>query len=325
MTQIAFGPVPSRRLGQSLGINNIPPKACTYSCTYCQVGPTPQTSLTRREFYPVAQVVGEVTARVAALRERGERIDFLTFVPDGEPTLDVHLGDEVERLRALGIPIAVISNGSLVWRDDVRAELASADWVSVKVDTVDEARWRRLNQPHPDLRLDTVLAGMLQFAAGYHGRLVTETMLVAGVNDDEEAVERTAAFVARLRPQMAYLLVPTRPTASAAARPPDEATVTRCYEAFTRHVPQVELLTGAEPAAFGGTGDAESDLLSTTAVHPMRETAVRELLAKDGATWDVVERLLSTQQLMAVEYRGERFYIRRFRRPAPPAGHADEP
>jgi wyosine [tRNA(Phe)-imidazoG37] synthetase (radical SAM superfamily) len=315
MTQIAFGPVPSRRLGQSLGINNIPPKACTYSCTYCQVGPTPETSLKRREFYPVAQIVAEVSTRVAALRERDERIDFLTFVPDGEPTLDVHLGAAIERLRGLGIPIAVISNGSLTWRDDVRAELGSADWVSVKVDTVDRDVWRRLNQPHPDLQLETVLAGMLQFAAAYRGRLVTETMLVAGVNDDEAAAERTAGFVARLQPQTAYLLVPTRPTASAAARPPDETAVTRCYEAFRRHVPQVELLTGAEPTAFGGTGDAERDLLSTTAVHPMRETAVRELLAKDGASWDVVERLLATRELTTVEYRGERFYVRRFRRP----------
>lgn len=315
MTQIAFGPVPSRRLGQSLGINNIPPKACTYSCTYCQVGPTAETSLTRREFYPVAQIVSEVSTRVAALRERDERIDFLTFVPDGEPTLDIHLGAAIERLRGLGIPIAVISNGSLTWRDDVRAELGSADWVSVKVDTVNEDVWRRLNQPHPDLRLDTVLAGMLQFAAAYGGRLVTETMLVAGINDDEAAAERTATFVARLRPQTAYLLVPTRPTASAAARPPDETAVTRCYEAFRRHVQEVELLTGAESTAFGGTGDAERDLLSTTAVHPMRETAVRELLAKDGASWDVVARLLATRQLTAVEYRGERFYVRRFRRP----------
>jgi len=167
------------------------------------------------------------------------------------------------------------------------------------------------------LRLDTVLAGMLEFAAAYRGCLVTETMLVAGVNDDESRVDRTAAFVARLRPQTAYLLVPTRPTAFATARAPDEAVVTRAYQAFVRHVPEVELLTGGEPAAFGATGDAETDLLSTTAVHPMRETAVRELLAKDGATWDVVERLLRARQLAAVEYRGERFYIRRFRRAAP--------
>jgi wyosine [tRNA(Phe)-imidazoG37] synthetase (radical SAM superfamily) len=117
---LTFGPVPSRRLGRSLGINNIPPKSCTYSCVYCQVGPTPRTEVLPRAFYAPTQIVQEVKAHLARLRERGERVDYLTFVPDGEPTLDSRLGETIDRLRPLGIPIAVISNGSLLSREDVR-------------------------------------------------------------------------------------------------------------------------------------------------------------------------------------------------------------
>jgi wyosine [tRNA(Phe)-imidazoG37] synthetase (radical SAM superfamily) len=311
MISIAFGPVPSRRLGQSLGINNIPPKVCTYSCLYCQLGPTPETSLARAAFYPPEHVVAQVTERVRALRARGEPIDYLTFVPDGEPTLDLHLGDMIDGLRPLGIPIAVISNGSLVWQDEARAALAKADWVSLKVDSADETVWRRINRPDPSLRLQTVLDGLAAFARSYHGHLVTETMLLEGVNVDPATVRATAAFVATLRPHTAYLLVPTRPTAEAWARCPSEEAVTRAYQIFAARLALVELLTGGETAAFGATGDAENDLLSTAAVHPMRAEAVRELLAKDGAAWQVVEQLVARDLLKEIEYDGQTFYVRR--------------
>jgi wyosine [tRNA(Phe)-imidazoG37] synthetase (radical SAM superfamily) len=312
MTSIAFGPVPSRRLGQSLGINNIPPKVCTYSCLYCQLGPTPETSLARTGFYPPEQVVACVTERVNALRRRGEAIDYLTFVPDGEPTLDFHLGDTIDGLKPLGIPVAVISNSSLVARDDVRAALAKADWVSLKVDSVDDTVWRQINRPHAALRLQTVLDGIATFARSYHGHLVTETMLLDGVNDGPAIVRATAQFIAGLQPRAAYLLVPTRPTAEAWARCPSEEAVTAAYQTFAERLARVELLTGGETAAFGATGDAQSDLLSTAAVHPMRADAVRELLAKDGATWQVVDQLVERELLKEIKYQGQTFYVRRF-------------
>ncbi len=111
---VVFGPIPSRRLGHSLGINHIPPKHCSYSCVYCQVGPTPVPEIERRAFLPVDDVVAEVTARVGQLRERGDGLDFLTFVPDGEPTLDLRLGEIIGRLRPLDVPIAVITNATLL-------------------------------------------------------------------------------------------------------------------------------------------------------------------------------------------------------------------
>ena len=135
---IAFGPVPSRRLGRSLGINNIPPKVCSYSCAYCQVGKTIQMEAQRRPYYSPQEIYEEVKEKVESSRSQGLAIDYLTFVPDGEPTLDANLGKEIDMLKPLGIKMAVISNASLIWDESVREDLKKADWVSVKVDALDE-------------------------------------------------------------------------------------------------------------------------------------------------------------------------------------------
>jgi len=111
---IAFGPVPSRRLGRSLGINNIPPKTCSYSCVYCQLGKTSNMLVKRQSFYKPEDVLREVKRKVHEASLRDERIDYLTFVPDGEPTLDINIGEEISLLKRIGIPIAVITNASLL-------------------------------------------------------------------------------------------------------------------------------------------------------------------------------------------------------------------
>ena len=312
---IAFGPVPSRRLGRSLGINNIPPKICTYSCVYCQIGRTPKMAVDRRTFYDPEEIVGAVGVKVARTTDAGEAIEYLTFVPDGEPTLDGNLGREIERLRPLGLPVAVISNASLIWREDVRLDLMGADWVSLKVDAVDEAVWRRIDRPHGSLDLAAILDGMLAFAGAFRGELVTETMLVAGVNDGEAHLEALAGVLARLQPDRAYLAIPTRPPAEPWAVAPGEGSVNRAYQILGKGVEQVECLIGYEGNAFSFTGDVEKDLLSITAVHPMREDAVRQFLARAGAAWAAVQRLVAQERLVEAEYDGYRFYLRRFAKP----------
>jgi wyosine [tRNA(Phe)-imidazoG37] synthetase (radical SAM superfamily) len=307
-----FGPVPSRRLGRSLGIGNVPAKTCSYSCVYCQVGPTPATEIEPRPFWPGGAVVEAVSGHVRKLRARGEGIDFLTFVPDGEPTLDRDLGEEIEGLRVLEIPVAVISNGSLTFREDVRAALGRANWVSLKVDAVDEATWRKVNRPFAGLAIATVLEGMLRFASEFRGELATETMLVQDVNDSMESIERVAQFVERLRPAIAYIAAPTRPPAEPWVRPASEAAFNRAFQRFSERLPRVELLTGFEGTEFGTTGDVVQDLLSITAVHPMREDAALALLARNQVDRGVLDRLVAENLLKPVTYRDRVFYVRRF-------------
>lgn len=309
---IAFGPVPSRRLGRSLGINNIPPKGCTYSCVYCQVGQTIKMQIGRSTFYEPDEILRDVQDKVERARRIGEAIDYLTFVPDGEPTLDINLGRDIELLGSLGIDIAVITNASLIGREEVQEELMRADWVSLKIDSTQEKIWRRVNRPHGSLRLSSILDGALEFARSYSGELVTETMLIEGVNDNAYQVSDLADFLARLQPSSAYLAVPTRPPAEKWVHAPSEETINRAYQILSQKVDRVEYLMGYEGNAFAFTGDVEQDLLSITAVHPMREEAVGEFLTRAGSDWLVVHNLIAQGQLVEPEFEGRRFYMRRF-------------
>lgn len=242
---------------------------------------------------------------------KGESFD-LAFVPDGEPTLDISLGSELTMMKSLGIPIGVITNGSLLWHDDVREALAGADWVSLKIDAVDERIWRRIDRPHKMLRLSAILAGMGKFAETFAGKLVTETMLVKDINDSGHCLAGIAEFIRRLKPSVAYLSIPTRPPAMQRVSAPDEETVNRAYRIFADKLEQVEYLIGYEGDSFAFTGDIQKDILSITAVHPMRREAVDALLVKAGASWDVVDRLLAHGELAEVRHDGHVFYLRKF-------------
>lgn len=308
---IIYGPVPSRRLGRSLGINNIPPKVCTYSCVYCQLGCTMRMPVSRREFYKPDVILKETGEKIEKVRESGESIDYLTFVPDGEPTLDVNLGQEIERMKSYGIKIAVITNASLIWRADVREDLRKADWVSLKVDSTREDIWRKINRPHKTLQLATILNGMLEFAKVYGGELVTETMLVKDVNDDEDHIRAVADFLVQLKPARAYLAIPTRPPAEKWVQCPPEEKIVRGYQIFHEKINYVEYLIGYEGNAFAFTGNVEDDLLGITAVHPMRDEAVKEFLEQAKADWSVVHKLIAQGQLIRKEYSGSIFYMRK--------------
>jgi len=308
---LTFGPVPSRRLGRSLGINNIPPKACSYSCIYCQVGATKNTEIVPRQFYTPEQIFLEVEKHLLLIQKKGEQVDYLTFVPDGEPSLDINLSETIERLRPLGIPIAIISNASLIWRKEIRDTFVKADWVSLKVDAIDEILWQQVNRPHPSLDHHSILDGILTFAKGFSGTLATESMFIKGLNDHDKAVNTLAKFLGKLDPDMAYLSIPTRPPAEKNIHVPDEVTLNRIFQIISQQVKHLELITGYEGNAFASTGNFAEDLLAITSVHPMREEAVKALLVKSGATWEQITQLINQGQLIQTEYEGKTFYVRR--------------
>ena len=309
---IIFGPVPSRRLGRSLGINNIPAKVCSYSCVYCQLGRTIKTCIERRAFYDPEQIFKNVKERIGEAKAKDEKIDYLTFVPDGEPTLDVNLGREMELLKALNRPIAILTNASLLWRADVKEDLLKADLVSVKIDAVSEKNWRKINRPHKSLKIDEILNGIIEFSREFKGKLITETMLIDGL-DYSDDLEKTADFLSKIRPHKAYIAVPTRPPAERWVKPADERVINRAFQLFSRKLGDdvVEYLIGYEGNAFAFTGNLEEDLLSITSVHPMREEGVKELLKKANASWGVVKNLLDKGKLVELEYEDHKYYMRK--------------
>jgi wyosine [tRNA(Phe)-imidazoG37] synthetase (radical SAM superfamily) len=184
----------------------------------------------------------------------------------------------------------------------------------VKVDAVDEDIWRRVNRPDPSLSQAETLDGIAAFAGSYGGDLVSETMLVAGMNDTPDSIDAVGRFLGAAGFTRSYLSIPTRPTPFAAITAPDEETVNRAYHLLSGHVERVEYLVGYEGDRFSATGDPRTDLLGITAVHPMRSSAVRELLDKTGADWTVVDSLVADGSLVETTYRGDTFYVRRFSR-----------
>lgn len=308
---LIFGPVPSRRLGRSLGINNIPPKFCTYACVYCQIGRTTNMTISRQSFYHPEELVEAVERRIIQSEIEGETIDYLTLVPDGEPTLDKYLSECIQKLKILGKKVAVITNASLIWQDNVRETLSGADWVSLKIDAADIETWKDINRPHQSLDFDKIKKGILAFAENYAGTLVTESMLLRGINDHVKHVRKIADFIVQLQPATSYLGIPTRPPAERWVEQPFEKDLVRAFHIMQEQIKHVEYLVGYEGSEFSSTGNIDKDLLSITAVHPMRKEAVDVLLKKTGATWSSVDQLIRSGQLIQTEYKGEVFILRK--------------
>ena len=151
----------------------------------------------------------EVKDRLKELKINKEQIDYISFVPDGEPTLDINLYETIQLLQNFGIKIAVFTNSSLIWKKEVQAALNLADYVSVKIDSIEETTWKQINHPSLSLNLQKILDGILDFKEKYNGKLVTETMLIHGLNDNEDELIKIAHFIVKVEPEIAYLTIPT--------------------------------------------------------------------------------------------------------------------
>ena len=310
---IAFGPIPSRRLGLSLGINNIvSQKICSYSCAYCQVGVTRYKTILPTNFYAPEVLVKSVAEHLKKL-DRKHWPNYLTFVANGEPTIDRNLGKEISLLKKFSIPIAVITNASLLYNSEIRKNIMRADWVSVKVDTINKLAWRKINRPSNDLKLQRILSGIEIFAEKYRGSLNTETMLIQKYNDLPNQIKQTAAFIASLNPETAYISIPTRPPALKGIKPVTEKQLTTAWKTFSNFGLKTEILAGFEGIDTGFTGNAFDDILNITAVHPLREDTMQELIKKEKSDMSVVDTLLLQGLLKKTAFNGKNYYFRSYR------------
>lgn len=267
----------------------------------------------RKEFYIIDKIFKDAEKKVKAARARSEPVDYLTFVPDGEPTLDINIGNEIELLKNLGIKIAVITNSSLIWNKDVRNDLYKSDWVSVKIDALNRDIWKRIDRPHGSLSFDKILDGIKEFASRFKGELTTETMLVQGINDNTKQIEKISDFIAGLKPDKSYIAIPTRPPAEKWVKAPAEHIINIAFQIFKEKSIPVEYLIGYEGETFAFTGNLEEDLLSITAVHPMRENQVKKLLDKAEKDWTVIKKLINEEKLVEVRHKDKKYYIRKFK------------
>jgi wyosine [tRNA(Phe)-imidazoG37] synthetase (radical SAM superfamily) len=201
----------SRRLGRSLGVDVVPLKTCNYSCVYCELGETTNKINERLSFFPKRDILNDVMR----VLDGGMEIDHITFAGDGEPALCKDLGWLIEKIKEItDIPVVVITNGSLLGREDVREDLANADIVIPSLDAADVETFRQINRPCRGLEIDEIVDGLVDFRKSYRGTLYVEVMLVKNFNDSVKALQKIRDAIRRIKPDGVYVLTPVRPTAT---------------------------------------------------------------------------------------------------------------
>ena len=299
-----FGPVPSRRLGRSLGIDVTPFKTCSFDCTFCQCGCTAEYITGRRELVPFEEVCAEIERWLA----EGGTADYITFAGSGEPTLYSRLGDLIDFIKAhTPVPVIVLSNGTLLYRADVREEVTRADIVKVSLSAWDEHTFRKINRPAPGLTFEKLVAGERALRAAFAGELWLEVFLMEGVNAEREQVEAIAAIAKEIAPDKVHLNTAVRPPAEKTVRPVAAEDLAALCDCFT---PPAEVIASFDAAPAAATGDLSVDgLLCLIHRHP---ATAAQLARTSGAGVDAVKAALAPlieEGLLQIEERnGDLYY-----------------
>lgn len=302
-----FGPVPSRRLGKSLGVDPVPLKTCNWNCVYCQLGRTIPLTNQRLGFFPRAEIVSEV--KKALESHQPDEVDWVTFVGSGETTLHASIGWLIRQVKTMtDLPVAVITNGSLLYLPVLRQELSAADAVMPSLDAGNAWLYRKLNRPHPEVTFHRLVEGLTAFRKEYSGKLWVEVMLIKGLNDSEADLEQIATILKRIHPDEIHILLPDRPPVETWVEPADEEGLLRAHA-----------ILGSLARVFhptGGTYDlsvAESlmdAIIGIITRHPMREDELVETLGH-FSTQEVTATLLalgSSGRAQVIERLGVRFW-----------------
>jgi wyosine [tRNA(Phe)-imidazoG37] synthetase (radical SAM superfamily) len=291
--RFVFGPVHSRRMGYSLGIDPVPRKTCSMDCIYCEVGPTDKWTMERREWVPVGDILEEVRRKLA----EQHRIDVITFSGSGEPVLHSGLGALIDGIRRMtDLPIAVLTNGSYMDDAAVRADLARADIVVPSLDAVTPEVFQAINRPHRKLHLEDVIAGLKAFRKEFQGKLWLEVLLVEGVNDSDEDVKRLAAVAAEIEPDRIDLNTVVRPPACEGVRGVSPERLEQIREMLGPKALVVGRVSGQAPPP--AAVELAEVILETAARRPVtRHDLIDTLGRKPGEIESVVRALLEEGRL----------------------------
>ena len=311
-THYVFGPVPSRRLGRSLGVDLVPHKTCSYDCAYCQLGPTTNRTLERGPFVSLRSVLGELRSKLAT----GIAPDYITLSGSGEPTLQAGLGALIAGIRRMtDRPVAVLTNGSLLWRQDVRSELQTADLVIPSLDAGDAAMFRRVNRPHPDLEFERMVAGLVAFRRAFPGQLWLEVFLLAGLTTTDDQLRKIRALLDAIGPDRIQLNTVARPPSEHGARAASAAALAHATRVLG---PRAEVIAERPAADTPDTVTLQvEEILALLARRPCTlDDMAAGLQTHRLGVAKQVEQLLRSQTIVSRRY-GRRVYYQ----PAP--GHVE--
>jgi len=302
-----FGPVPSRRLGRSLGIDPVPHKTCNFNCVYCQLGRTSTLQRRRRAFFNVTDIVAEVAS--ALDRQGANSIDWITFVGSGETTLFSRLGSLIRYVKSLSnLPVAVITNGSLLYLPEVRDELCAADAVLPSLDAGSEGLFKKINRPHRDLNFDRHVAGLIEFRREFKGHLWVEVMLLGGVNDAPSDLRDIAKILGRVGAEEIHISMPTRPPAEPWVDLPGPESRERAASTLG------SVATVLQPIEVDVESGIDEELvdavLSIVRRHPMQESELVSNLARwvPAKVMETLVTLAACGRIMEIERYGKRFW-----------------
>lgn len=304
-----FGPVSSKRLGQSLGVDLLPPKSCTWNCVYCQLGKTRKFVTEREEFFPREEILEEIRQALVL----NTSLDWITFVGSGETMLYKGIGwliGEVKKLTAT--PVAVITNGSLLYLPDVRAELLQADAVLPSLNAGSEALHAAIDRPAAGLTFRQHVEGLAAFRREYTGKLWIEVMLLGGINDSDEALRDLAAVLKAINPDMVHIVLPTEPAPEQEICLPSEDRIERAIAILS------EVTTVVHPVkGFMDLRNAPDLLEAVSAIvtrHPVQQRELQKAIAdcfpaESDKAASVMHEMLATGRFRLVEHDGEPYWM----------------
>jgi len=299
-----YGPVPSRRLGFSLGVDILPYKTCSFDCVYCQLGRSGTKSFRRARYFTCPAILKQIRR---ALGE-GRRIDHITFSGSGEPTLNTLIGPLLRDIKKMtSVPVAVLTNASLLVRKSVRQALRPADVVVPSLDAATAAGFRKVNRPQPSVRVESIIAGLERFRSEFRGRIWLEVMLVKGLNDSAEDVAALKGAIARVRPDRIQLNTVVRPPAEKWAKPLSRRALEKIRKELGGAAEVVvDFRKKQRPTA---AGDLRQEILTMVERRPV---TVRDMAAGLGATAAGVRRqlrsLLRWGRVRRVRHKGTVYY-----------------
>lgn len=299
-----FGPVNSRRLGRSLGIDVVPLKTCTYNCVYCQLGRTTLQTLSRREYVPVATVLAELEDYLT----RGVQADYLTFSGSGEPTLHVRLGEMIAAIKRMSnLPVVVFTCGALLPDPQVRRELALAALVNCSLDAATDATFQALDRPHGKLALPEVLEALQQFRRDYHGELWLQIMLIRGMNDHPEEIAALREMITKIAPARVHLNTAVRPPAESAVRALSRSELQAIAAALGP--PAEVIVEHAESQQSPTTAALDAQIKNLIARHPATLSQIAASLGRDlGEVAAAIDELLRLDEIHTRHHAGQDFY-----------------
>jgi wyosine [tRNA(Phe)-imidazoG37] synthetase (radical SAM superfamily) len=272
-----FGPVRSRRLGFSLGVDVIPYKTCSLDCPYCQLGRTTVKTIDRSPYGDADAVIVEL---IQVLQEQ-QKIDYITLSGSGEPTLSSNLGTIIRRIKEITvIPVAVLTNGTLLHREEVREELSAADLVVPSIDAVSEDIFRMVNRPHPLVTVQQMLVGLEQFRLMFGGQLWLEIMLLKGINDREEEIEKIKKAIAAIAVDRVQLNTPIRPAWDSSITPLSARELDRIKKQIGV---KCEVIAGTEIKQRGIEADVEERIVSVIQRRPLNLPEIADSLGMPPA------------------------------------------